>query len=388
MKFDIAILGSTGSIGKSLLKIVSNNNKIKVSLLTANKNYKLILNQANKHNVKKIIITNKKYYNLAKSHNKNNSIKIYNDFNNLNKFFNKKIDYVMNSIVGIDGLVPTFKIIKFTKKIAIANKETIICGWNLIDKELKKHKTEFIPVDSEHFSIWYALKNNSIKNVERLFLTASGGPLLNISPSKIKNYNVNEIIKHPNWKMGKKISVDSSTMINKVFEIIEAKKIFNLNYDKLSIIIHPKSYIHAIIKFNDGMIKIIAHDTTMEIPIFNTLNPPLNKKIKSKKLDLNKLNNLRLTKVDIKKYPLTKLINLMPSTNSLFETILVSVNDELVKFFLEKKISYSNLIYYLLKILNKKEFIKYKFVEPKKINDILKLNRSIKSKIHQYEIFK
>ncbi len=389
MKFKIAILGSTGSIGKSLLRIVSrNNNKIKISLLTANKNYKLILNQANKYNVKKIIITNKKYCYLAKSYNKNNSIKIYNDFNNLNKFFNKKIDYVMNSIVGINGLIPTFKIIKFTKKIAIANKETIICAWNLINKELKKHKTQFIPVDSEHFSIWYALKNNSIKNVERLFLTASGGPLLNIPSRKIKNYNVNKIIKHPNWKMGKKISVDSSTMINKVFEIIEAKKIFNLNYDKLSIIIHPKSYIHAILKFNDGMIKIIAHDTTMEIPILNTLNPPFANKIKTKKLDLNKLNNLKLTKVDVKKYPLTKLINLMPSTNSLFETVLVSANDELVQFFLEKKISYSDLIYYLLKILHKKEFIKYKFVEPKKITDILKLNRLIKSKIHQYEIFK
>ena len=131
---------------------------------------------------------------------------------------------------------------------------------------------------------------------------------------------ISQIIKHPNWKMGAKISVDSSTMINKVFEVIEAKKIFNLNYEKFSIIIHPKSYVHAILKFYDGMIKIIAHDTTMEIPIFNSLSPILVNNFKTKTLDLNKLNNLNLSKISSNKFPLSKLINNLPKHDSLFET--------------------------------------------------------------------
>ena len=188
----------------------------------------------------------------------------------------------MSSIVGIEGLYPTFKIIPFTQKIAIANKESIICAWNLITRELKKNKTEFIPVDSEHFSIWYALKNQSVSNLDKLYLTASGGPLLNVSFKKYSSLKISEITNHPNWSMGEKISVDSATLINKVFEIIEAKKIFNLKYEQLKIIIHPKSYVHAILKLKDGMIKLLAHETTMEIPIYNTLQNANTKIIKTK----------------------------------------------------------------------------------------------------------
>ena len=182
MKTKIAILGSTGSIGSTLLNIISTDSKkFKILLLSADKNYKKLINQANKFNVKNIIITNKKYFKIARRLNKNKKIIIHNNFDKLSKIFPKKIDYVMSSIVGLDGLMPTYKIIKFTKKIAIANKESIICAWNLIKKELTKHKTEFIPVDSEHFSIWYALRNNSTNNIRKLYLTASGGPLLNLS---------------------------------------------------------------------------------------------------------------------------------------------------------------------------------------------------------------
>ena len=143
----------------------------------------------------------------------------------------------MSCISGIQGLKPTIEIIKFTKKIAIANKEAIICGWDLIQKELKKNKTEFIPVDSEHYSIWYALRDINKELIEKIYLTASGGPFLNKPINKLKNVNYKQAIKHPNWKMGKKISIDSATMMNKVFEIIEAKKIFDISYKKLSILI-------------------------------------------------------------------------------------------------------------------------------------------------------
>ncbi len=382
MKLNLAILGSTGSIGRSLLKIISKDSKkYKISLLTANTNYKLILEQAKKFNVKNIIITNKKYFELARSRNNRKNLNIFNDFQELDKIFRNKIDYVMNSIVGLNGLLPTFKIIKHTNKIAIANKETIICAWNLIKKELKKNNTEFIPVDSEHFSIWYALKNSSKDNIDKLYLTASGGPLLKLPIRKFRNLKISKIIKHPNWKMDAKISVDSATMMNKVFEIIEAKKIFELNYNQISIFVHPDSYLHAILKFKDGMINLIAHDTTMDIPINNTLGLFKNKKINFKRIDVNKLNNLRLNKIDKNKFPIIKVLNKLPSKDSLFETVIVSANDYLVNLLLNNKISYLELIEKLLKIVSKKEFIKYKFIEPKKITDILNLNKILKSKI-------
>ena len=382
MKSNIAILGSTGSIGRSLLKIISKDRKkYKILLLTANTNYKLILEQAKKFNVKNVIITNKKYYELARSRNNRKNLNILNNFQRLDKIFRTKIDYVMNSIVGLDGLVPTFKIIKHTNKIAIANKETIICAWNLIKKELNKNNTEFIPVDSEHFSMWYALKNSSKDNIDKLYLTASGGPLLKLPIRKFRSLKISKIIKHPNWKMGAKISVDSATMMNKIFEIIEAKKIFEIEYNQISILVHPQSYLHAILKFKDGMINLIAHDTTMQIPINNTLGPFKNKKLKFKQIDLNKLNNLQLSLIDKKKFPIVNVLRKLPKKDSLFETVLVSVNDHLVNLLLNKKITYLELIEKLFKIISKKEYIRYKFIEPKKITDILNLNKALKSKI-------
>ena len=184
MKKKIAILGSTGSIGKSLLKIVDNNSDFEVVLLSANKNYKELIKQTKRFKVKNIIISNNLSLKKFKKINKNKNIKIFQNYENLNEIFKSKIDYTMSAITGIDGLNPTIKIIKHTKKIAIANKESIICGWNLIKRNLKKYKTKFIPVDSEHFSIWYALQNLKNRNIDKIFLTASGGPLLNYSDSK------------------------------------------------------------------------------------------------------------------------------------------------------------------------------------------------------------
>ena len=197
MKKKIAILGSTGSIGKTLLNIISRDKKnFQIVLLTANKNYKLLLKQSEIYNVKNIIISNKKYFEKAKLNSKNKKLNIFNNFENLIKIFPKRIDYTMSAIVGLEGLLPTMKIIKFTKKIAIANKESIICAWNLIKNELKKNKTEFIPVDSEHFSVWYALRGKSTKNIEKIYLTASGGSLLRIDQKKYKNLSLNQILKH------------------------------------------------------------------------------------------------------------------------------------------------------------------------------------------------
>ena len=385
MKKKIAILGSTGSIGTSLLKVIKRDKKkYEIKLLTAQKNYKKLLKQAKYYKVKSLIITDNKYFKLANIKNKGR-FKIYNNFDSLEKIFKSKIDYTMSSITGINGLEPTYKIIRHTKNIAIANKETIICGWNIIKKELDKNKTQFIPVDSEHFSIWYALINNSIDNIEKVYLTASGGPLLNFPTKKYNKLDIKDILNHPTWKMGKKISIDSATMMNKVFELIEAKKIFNIDYKKLSILIHPKSYLHTIVKFKDGMIKLVAHDTTMEIPILNTLNNSIHNK-KFKKLDLQKLNNLNLKSIDKKKYPSTKIIKKLPNKDSLFETIIVSANDTLVDLFLRKKIKYTQISEKLLKFINKPKYIRMKKIKPKNIEEIIKLNEDVRLKIHKESI--
>ena len=387
MKKKIAILGSTGSIGECLLKIVDKDKKkFDIVLLTANKNYKKLFYQTQKFNVRNVIIKDFVSYKKFKKINKIKNLNIYNDFNNLNKIFKKKIDYTMSSITGIDGLEPTFNIIKFTKTIAIANKESIICAWNLIKKQLNKYKTKFIPVDSEHFSIWYALKDINIDEISKIYLTASGGPLLNFSKKKIKNVKIKEVLKHPNWRMGKKITVDSSTMMNKVFEIIEAKNIFNVDLKKLSILIHPKSYLHALIVFNNGMIKLIAHDTTMEIPIFNSLYVNKANFFRKTNLNIKNLNNLNLSQVDINKFNSIKLLKLIPKKISLFETVLVSANDHLVRSYLKKQINYQNLIDKLDKILKLKEFVNLKKVSPKKITDIINLDEYVRLKINSKSV--
>ena len=379
----ISILGSTGSIGKNLLNIINKDkNNFKIILLSAKKNYKLLLKQANYFNVRNIIITDFNSYKIAKEINKNKKINIHNDFDVWDKIFKNKIDYTMSSIIGLEGLYPTLKIIRYTKLIAIANKEAIICGWSLIKKELKNYKTQFLPVDSEHFSIWKILNFKKNKSIDKIFLTASGGPFLYKSSNQIKNVKISEALNHPNWKMGKKISIDSATMMNKVFEVIETKNIFSTSYKKISILVHPKSYIHAIVKFHDGTFQFLAHEATMKIPIFNTLYLNRYKKFKSKELDIETLNNLKLQKIDKKLFPVINILKSLPSKTSLFETVLVATNDELVKLFLKGKINFYEIANYILRITNSKEFQKYKKKIPKNIRDIHNLSDYVRLKVN------
>ena len=387
MKKKIAILGSTGSIGKNLINILKNDKKnFEVVLLSTNKNYKELLNQAKIFNVKNLIINNKNVFNKVKLKTNLQKINIFNNFSKIDNIFDKKIDYVMSAITGIDGLVPTLKIIQHTKNIAIANKEAIICGWPLIKKKLDYFSTNFYPVDSEHFSIWYALNNHSSQKIEKLFITASGGSLLNVSQKSLKDLKLKDVLKHPNWKMGKKITIDSSTMMNKVFEVIEAKNIFSIPYKDISILIHPSSYVHALVKFNNGMTKIIVHDTTMKVPIFNTIYSKTEKKLKSNKLNLDKLNNLNFTKVDLKKFPLVKILKILPKKCSLFETVLVATNDELVNLYLKNKIKYTDISQNFFKIINLNEFKKYKKIKIKKVESVLELNEYVRFKINSISI--
>ena len=381
MKKKIAILGSTGSIGKSTIDILRKDKKnFDVVLLTTNNNYREILKQAKEFKARNIIINNKKHFLTSKKKLRNNKINIFNNFQSFNNKFKSKIDFSMSAISGLEGLKPTLDLIKFSKTIAIANKESIICAWNLIQQRLNKYKTKFIPVDSEHFSIWSLLNGNRNNNVEEVIITASGGPFLKLSLNKFKKIKPQIAVNHPNWKMGKKISIDSATMMNKVFEVIEAQRIFNIDINKFKILIHPKSYVHAIVKFTNGLTKILVHDTDMKIPIFNSIYSKNNKKIKSSKINLSILNNLNFIKVNSSRFPSIKILKMIPNKISLYETIMVSANDQLVGLFLDGKINFSDVTRLLKKIMKMNIFMKYKKRVPKNFNELINLSKFVRLK--------
>ena len=369
MQQKVVILGSTGSIGTSTLSILKHG-KFKVELLTTNKNVNKIFKQAILHKVKNIIIEDKNKYLKYKKKFERNNINTYHGLNNIKKIIKKKVSYCINAISGIDGLEPTLDIIPKTKNILIANKESIICGWNLIEKKLIKSQTRFIPIDSEHFSIWSLLNKNDFKNIDKIVLTASGGPFLKKPINSLANIKPKIALKHPNWKMGKKISIDSSTMMNKIFEYIEAKKIFNLKKKNISILIHPTSYVHALIFFKNGLIKLAAHKPKMKIPISSAMN--LNNYINKNQINksLKSLNNLKFELPNIKKFPLMAIIPLIPEKQSYFETILITLNDNLVERYLNNQINYVSINKNLLKIIKNQYFIKYYKLKPKNIYDI------------------
>ncbi len=372
MKKKIAILGSTGSIGQTTFNIVKNDKKnFEIVLLTTNKNINKILKQSKELKVKNIFISSQTHYLKLKKRLKNKKIKVHNNLNNLEKVIKKKIDYTICGISGLAGLKPTIDAIKFSKTIAVANKESIICGWQFIDKALRKNKTNFIPIDSEHFSIWKLIKNENIDHIKKIYLTASGGPFLNIKKSLLANIKPQYALKHPNWKMGKKISIDSATLMNKVFEVIEAKKIFKLDINKFKIIIHPKSYVHAIVHFKNGLVKFLAHDTNMAVPIMNSIyakNADFNYNDGELKFEL--LNGLNFISPDTNKFPVIKLLSKVKNKTSYFETILISINDNLVDKYLKNEISYHSLNTNLIKLTKIPYFTRYYKLKPKNIIDI------------------
>ena len=388
MKKNIIILGSTGSIGSSTLNILKNETKnFRIVLLSTNKNIDKVFKQAKIFNVKNIIINDYLSYKNAKKKFNKSRINIYHSFSILDKLLNKKkIFYSMVSVVGLEGLDPVLKLIKYSINIAIVNKESLISGWNLIKKSIKKYKTNFIPIDSEHFSISELLKETKEANVEKIYITASGGPFLNYSKKKISKVSIRDTLNHPNWKMGKKISVDSATMMNKVFEVIEAKNIFGINYDKIEILTHPKSYIHSLIKFTNGQIKILAHEPDMRIPIHNSLYGN-SKKIKTNSINFNIMNDLKLKSVSDNDFPTIKILKNLPNNNTLYETALISINDYLVYKFLKKKISFKKLIFLLCKYSNNKHFTKYKKNIVRNMNDIYKTRDNVYTKLNSFSLY-
>ena len=287
--------------------------------------------------------------------------------------FKKKIDITISAIPGIAGLEPTLKLIKSSKKMLIANKESIICGWDLIKHSAKVNKSKIIPIDSEHFSIFKLIENHDLKEIKKVYLTASGGPFLNYKLSKLKKVTPKEALKHPKWKMSKKISIDSATLMNKILELVEAQKIFNLPNNKLDILIHPDSLVHAIVEFKGGLIKFIYHETSMIIPLANAIfegDLDIENFYKTKKSNLNsKIQNLNFKKVDERIFPIVKLKKII---NEHYSTpiIINAANEILVDQFLQKKIPFFSIFKFIMNILNDRNYKKYAIRRPKKINDI------------------
>ena len=371
MKKKIAILGSTGSIGKSTLEVIKKDKKnFNVVYLSANNNYKKLIQQAKEFNAKNVLIKNEKFYEIVRNSLKKNKTKVFSGNTSINKIISGKLDYTMSAIVGLAGLQPTIDIIKVSKTVAIANKETIICGWEILSKLIKKYKTKILPVDSEHFSIMELTKGVSDKEIEEIIITASGGPFLNRPINRLKNVKPADAIHHPNWKMGKKISIDSANLMNKVFEVIEACKIFEFNKNKYRIMIHPQSYVHSIIRYKNGLIKMVLYNTDMKIPISNTLYGSKNNILNIRKIDAKILSKLSFKNVDVKQFPSMKLINKCLTLGVLTPTIVNAANEVLVNMFLNKKIGFLDIVSKINEIFKDKDFKKYATRNAASINDV------------------
>ncbi len=373
MKKKIAILGSTGSIGKSTLDTILVKKKLfSIEILAANKNFKKISEQIKKFKPKYFIITDYKIYKKVQKKFQKYNVKILNDYKKIIKY-KKKFDITISAIPGIAGLEPTFEFIKLSKKILLANKESIICAWHLLEKQRKKFNTTIIPIDSEHFSVMKLLeKNNS--QIDSIFITASGGPFLR-SKKKYKNIKPKDALKHPNWSMGKKISINSATMMNKLFELIEAKKIFNQLKYKIKIIIHPQSKIHAIIKYKNGLSNLLFHEPDMRIPIANAIfnaNLDISDFIRLKK-NKNSFEKLEFMDITSSNFPPIKFLPILDKYSSL-PIILNASNEILVDQFLMKNIKFNGIIDRLYRILRDKKFKKYAIKKTNSIQDILKID--------------
>ena len=382
MKKKIAILGSTGSIGKTSLGIFDKNlRNFSIFLLSSKSNYKIICNQIQKYKPNYFVIIDKSIYERVRRKFKKNKTQIKNNFKDVN-LKKLKIDITISSIVGIAGLEPTIKFLRKSKKLLIANKETIICGWHIIKRLAEKYKTKIIPVDSEHFSIRELTKNSKDINIKKIYLTASGGPFLNKSLKYFNSIKAYQAIKHPKWKMGKKISIDSSNLMNKVLELIEAYRLFPFKKNKYEIIIHPQSLVHAIVIFKNGQTKFLYHDTDMRIPISNAIfEDNLNDKnfIHFNQNILKNFENLKFIEVDKKKFPIVTLLKKYSIDNS-GPIILNASNEVLVSKFIEGIISFNSIYAYLKAVLRHKDYKKYAIKRSPNISEIYEIDKWARQK--------
>ena len=363
---NISILGSTGSVGKQALEIVKNNNKFQIDYLYANSNYKLLYEQILIHTPKYACINNIESYNkLLKLDTKDTNI-VCGVEDCIEFISSRNVDLALNAIVGISGLKPTLAILESkTKLLALSNKESLVMAGEIVMSTAKKNGIKILPVDSEHSAIWQCLAGENLRDIKKIILTASGGPFRKLDINDFKNITVEEALNHPNWDMGDKITIDSATMMNKGFEIIETKWLFDINHEDIDILVHPQSIIHSMVEFKDTSVKAQLGFPDMRIPINYALNYPSHSHLELDSLDLSALSKLSFEKPDINKFRCIDLAYNALETGGTCSSVLNIANDLAVASFLNGEISFSRIPELIDMSLQEHDFIK----EPT-LNDI------------------
>lgn len=342
----IAILGSTGSVGQQLLDVICENPSLyKVSVLTAQDNSELLVKQAIQHKPEAVIISNEKLYHIVKdalSH--HNNIAVYTGKDSIiNVSEIADFQLLFNALLGLSGLEPTLKAIAHGKIIAMANKECMVAGGNLVMEAAKKYGTTIIPVDSEHSAIFQCLRGEEPASVEKIYLTASGGPFRKMPKQELYRVSPKEALKHPNWNMGKKISIDSATLINKGMEAIASTWLFGLNHSQIGYVMHPQSVVHSMVQFVDGSMKTQWSIPDMKLPIHYALSYP--KRIPSayERLSFKKQQALDFEIIDINDYPCLELADVALRKGGNMPCCLSAANDIAVDAFLREVIGFMQI---------------------------------------------
>ena len=346
----ITILGSTGSIGTQTLDVIrKNKDKFEVVAISANSSVDLLLEQILEFNPKYVAVYNEESANKLKNMIPNNiDIEVLSSMEGLVKICElKEVDVVLTAVVGMIGLVPTMAAIKARKTIALANKETLVTAGEIVMEEAKKNNMEILPVDSEHSAIFQCLNGERKKDVEKIILTASGGPFRGKKKEELINVTKNQALKHPNWDMGRKISIDSSTLMNKGLEVIEAKWLFDVDVEDIDIVVHPQSIIHSMVSFKDSSVMAQLGCPDMRLPIEYALTYPGRSETDFERLDLAKIATLTFEKPDMETFPCLKLAFEVLKLGGTYPTVLNAANEVLVNEFLEDKIGFYDIPYYI-----------------------------------------
>ncbi len=338
----IAILGSTGSIGTQALDVISKHKSLfEVEVLTANNNADLLIKQAEQHNPNFVVICNEKKYPEVFAALDKKGIKVFCGKKSIEDIVeSESIDIVLTALVGYSGLMPTIKAIKNGKRIALANKETLVVAGDLITKMSLEYGAEIIPVDSEHSAIFQCLVGEGSNQIEKIFLTASGGPFRGLDASRLGEITKKEALKHPNWDMGAKITIDSATLMNKGLEVIEAKWLFSLTSSQIEVVVHPQSIIHSAVQFEDGSIKAQLGLPDMMLPIQYALGFPKRIKNRFERFSFFDYPELTFEKPDFKTFKNLNLAYLAMERGGNSPCVLNAANEVAVEAFLKDKIAF------------------------------------------------
>ena len=353
-KRKISIFGSTGTIGKNAVDVILQNHYFfQVEVLVANKNYYLLAQQAKILKPKYVAISDKSLlWNLKDILSDNPEIQIFAGNESINDLAKIKCDIFLSAIVGINALIPTFNAIKFGSNIGLANKECLVTIGDLLLEEAKKQDIKIIPIDSEHNAIFQIFEQNNFENISNITLTASGGSFLNSTKEELENVTLKQAIKHPNWNMGKKISVDSSTMMNKSLEMIEAWRLFGIDEKKIKVIIHPASIVHGLVSYKDGNNLAVMSYPDMKIPISYALFQPQRQKIDHQPLDLAQIAKLEFFPADEERFLPLKLARQVIRNGKNSPAVFNIANELAVEMFLKEKIKFNDIIQITKKTIN------------------------------------